>query len=334
MSRADGLAPMLLGRARALGKKGADWLASLDGLVASLEQKWGVRAGEAMPGGSHAFVAPAEDERGGQYVLKIELPDGDAGAFWQGVEALRLANGHGYAQIYKWDGPARATLLERLGPPLKTLGFAPERQMELLCAALEESWRLPTDGAKLPGPAESIAWFRGFIPASWSSLGGPFPAALRDWALGLLAAREARIDMEPRVLIHGDAHNNNLLRTLDGRGFKLIDPDGAVGEPACDLGVLMREWPELYREDPVGAGRHRCALLHRLTGADPAGIWAWGAIQCVSTALVCLQIGEKALARELLHPAEAWRRAGIGYRTDCCGGKGDGLPRRPAGSSQ
>jgi len=108
------------------------------------------------------------------------------------------------------------------------------------------------------------------------------------------------------VIVHGDAHNNNTLMTLDGKGFKLIDPDGIYYEKAYDLGVLMREWPEEYRVYPLENGRKRCKLLHELTGADEKGIWQWGFLQTVSTSLILLQIGQIELADEMLHTAEAW----------------------------
>ena len=304
--RRDGLPPMLLGRAAALGEPGERWLDGLDAAIARLEARWGVRVGPPLAGGSHAFAAPAEDEHGKRCVLKIELPDGDPAAFRQGVNALRLAAGRGYAALFAVEEAERAVLLERLGPPLRLLGWPVARQIECLCAVLRETWALPTDGADLPDGAGAVAWFRGYIPKAWEALGRPCPARLISQARDLLDEREARLEAAPRALVHGDAHNNNLLQTPDGAGFKLIDPDGLLYEPAYDLGVLMREWPEQYRADPRAAGQARCRLLARLTGADVPAIWTWGRLQCLSTGLVLLQIGQKEAGRALLALAEAW----------------------------
>lgn len=64
----------------------------------------------------------------------------------------------------------------------------------------------------------------------------------------------------------GDAYEGNTLEELSGNGFKLIDPDGIFYEKAYDLGVLMQEWVDEYRQDPMKAGKERCAYLHHLTG--------------------------------------------------------------------
>lgn len=307
----DVLPPMLLGRARALGAVGERWLEGLDALTATLEDRWRVRVGPAMSGGSHAFAAPAEGADGARYVLKIELPDEDEAVFLQGAAALRAADGRGYARLFAVDAENRAVLLERLGGTLKSLGLPVARQQDILCAALAETWRIPAADAPLPGGAESVAWFRGFIPEAWRALERPCPRFAVDQALRLLDGRERRLPAAPRVLVHGDAHNNNLLQTPDGKGFKFIDPDGILYEPAYDLGVLMREWPEEYRKDPLAAGRARRDRLCRLTGADPEAVWAWGCLQSVSTGLILLRIGQTAAGREMLRTAEVWLRAGV-----------------------
>ena len=122
-----------------------------------------------------------------------------------------------------------------------------------------------------------------------------------------LADREANLAPEKYVLIHGDVHNNNALESLTDPGtFKLIDPDGIFYEPGYDLGVLMREWPEEYESDPVEGARARCALLHRLTGADENSIRQWGFLQTVSTGFVLMQIDQIDLAKKMLSIAEAW----------------------------
>lgn len=306
MKRRDTLPSMLLGRAAALGEAGQQWLDGLDALVAALEARWQIRVGTALHGGSHAFVAPAAGPDGAPYVLKIELPDAEPGAFLQGVEALRIAAGRGYGRLCAFDPDCRAQLLERLGGTLKDLNYPVPQQLEILCTALRESWKIPAQGARLPDGAASIAWFRGFIPEAWAALGRPCPERVIADALRLLDERESRLGEAEGVLLHGDAHNNNLLQTLDGRGFRFIDPDGILYEPAYDLGVLMREWPEAYRTAPLAAGRARCRLLHQITGVDEAGIWAWGRLQTVSTGLVLLQIGERALGAQLLDTAAAW----------------------------
>lgn len=298
--------PMVAGKARAAGEAGLRWLESLDGIVSELEERWHVTVGETLTGGSHAFVGLAEGEDGRKYVMKVEVPDTTEDEFMNGIRALKIADGNGYGKLYAYDIERRASLLERLGGVLRTMDYSPDEQMEIICGALLRTWKMPADGADLPDGAASVGWFRGFIEETWAALHQPCPRKVIDRAMEYLDSREAKLNPAEYVLLHGDAHNNNTLRTLDGQGFKLIDPDGIFYEREYDLGVLMREWPEEYREDPVGEGRRRCAMLSRLTGADEQGVWEWGFLQTVSTSLVLLQIGQEPLARQMLHVAECW----------------------------
>ena len=126
-----------------------------------------------------------------------------------------------------------------------------------------------------------------------------------EQAFGYLRAREAALDPGSFVLVHGDPHGGNALRTLEGDGYKLIDPDGLWYEKDYDLGVLLREWREDYAPDPVQKGKERCAYLHQLTGVDKEAIFQWGFLQCVSTGLLYWDI-HRETGQELLGIAQAW----------------------------
>jgi streptomycin 6-kinase len=47
------------------------------------------------------------------------------------------------------------------------------------------------------------------------------------------------------VLVHGDVHQWNALQA--GAGLKLVDPDGLLADAEYDLGIIMREDPEVLR---------------------------------------------------------------------------------------
>ena len=108
------------------------------------------------------------------------------------------------------------------------------------------------------------------------------------------------------MLVHGDAHGGNTLETLSGDGWKLIDPDGIFYEKAYDLGVLMREWIEEYKDDPLEKGRQRCEYLHQLTGVPRQAVWEWGYLQTVSTAFVMLRVGQEETGYQMLRIARCW----------------------------
>ena len=299
--------PMVAGKAATAGEVGRKWLAELDSIVASLEKQWKIRVGEPMNGGSRAFVANVTGEDGAEYVLKVELPDNSEEEYLCGIHALRIADGHGYGKLYACDVSKRACLLERLGGTLKSSGLPAERQMQIICEALLDTWRMPVSDAKLNDGEGSVGWFCDFIGSTWEMLQQPCSRKVIDQAMRFLEHRKAVLCRDDFVLLHGDAHNNNTLQVLsDGQKYKLIDPEGLFYEKAYDLGVLMREWPDEYMAEPMRLGRERSEYLSRLTGVPAQDIWEWGFLQMVSTSLILLQIGEEPLGRQMLGIAEAW----------------------------
>lgn len=305
--------PLVASRAKSAGAAGERWLAGLDNMISELEEMWNVTVGKILTGGSHAFVAEADGITRGaasgeeKYVLKIEMPENYGGDFLSGITVLKLADGQGYAKLYAYDAERMACLLERLGKPISELNYPIREQLRIICSTLEKSWGVPAADAGLSSGEDSVLWFREFIGKTWEKLNRPCSRKVIDRAFAYTRAREQDMHPEEFVLLHGDAHSNNILRELtESIGFKFIDPDGIFYEKAYDLGVLMREWVEEYECDPVQKGRERCALLHRLTGVPRQAIWEWGYLQTVSTSLILLQTGRNELGRKMLRVAEHW----------------------------
>jgi hypothetical protein len=119
-------------KASATGPEGEQWLHDLPALVAELARAWQLRVGEAMPGGSAAFVAPAETATGEATILKLAMPGGLEGNsdFATELRCLRIGQGHGYVRLLASDEHHRALLLERLGPSLAELNLPISRQLE------------------------------------------------------------------------------------------------------------------------------------------------------------------------------------------------------------
>ena len=300
--------PVVVRRAKSVGAIGEAWLANLDRMVSELEHRWHVCVGETLYGGSHAFVANADGENGEKYVLKIDMPENLGGDFRNGINALQMVDGHGYVKLYAYDLETKACLLERLGPPLNQLGYCVEEQLQIICSLLQKVWKTPVKDNKLTNGYESIAWFREFIGQAWEQLKHPCSHRVIKQAYCYLQEREKALNPAEFVLLHGDAHGGNTLKTMSGEGFRFIDPDGIVYEKAYDLGVLMREWMEQYQQDPIKAAKQRCHYLHNLTGVCEQAIWQWGYLQTVSTGFVLLKSGQKETGEKMLHLSEAWSR--------------------------
>lgn len=298
---------IVMKRALAAGEVGKVWLSKLPDMISCLEEKWHIKVRDSLAGGTQAFVAYAEGEDGMQYVIKIDMP-GAVGEsnFLQAVNTLSSSGEDGYVKLFAYDEEQRACLLERLGKPLKDFQYSVNEQLEIICNVLKKAWCIPVNSFKRIDGDGSIAWFRQFLKPRWEELNCPCSKEIMEQAYRFLDSRERQKNPEEYVLIHGDAHNANVLESLSqSKNFKLIDPDGLFYEKAYDLGVLMREWREDYLQDPVQQGKKRCEYLHELTGVDARAIFEWGYIQCVSTGLVLWDINEQ-MGKELLELAEAW----------------------------
>lgn len=298
--------PLVVSRAKSVGPLGEAWLNSLDQQIAQLEAQWNITVGEALFGGTHAFVAYADGPNGEPYVLKLDMPENFGGDFAKGIAVLQMVDGRGYAKIYDYDLEKRACLLERLGKPINQLNYTVWEQLRIICSVLQQTWKIPVSETSFTNSAESVAWFRGFIAEAWEKQHHPCSEQIIKQAFSYLQSREEAFNPAEFVLVHGDAHGGNTLETLSGDGFRLIDPDGIVYEKAYDLGVLMREWTEEYEQEPFKKGIERCEYLHTLTGVPFQAIWEWGYLQSVSTGLLALQIGQEEMGRKMLRTAEHW----------------------------
>ena len=283
-------------KARAAGAE--DWLERLPTLVSSLEADWSITVGRPYGGGSEAFVAEATLPDGTTAVLKALVP-GAGNAPSNEATVLRLVGGDGCPALYQYDAERGALLMERLGQPMYELGLPLSRRIEILCATASRIWR-PAPDCGLPTGAEKARWLADFIVTLWEDLDHPCTERAVDHALTCARRREEAHRGERAVLVHGDVHQLNALRS-DG-GFKLVDPDGLLAEAEYDLGVLMRGDPvELLADDPFDRARWLAAR----TGLDPVATWEWGVIERLSTGLLCTQIDMQPLGRETLQAAEA-----------------------------
>ena len=294
-SRAIIMTSLLAAALRELGPAGETWLADLPELIASLEADWSVTVGAALEGGNTAYVAEAVAPDGTLSVLKVAMPPGVDGfvPFEQQLAALQLVNGDPYVRLLRHDQARRAFLLERLGPPLANLGWSTSRQLDTLVRTAARGWR-PVTPDQFPTGAAKARWLGDYVASSWEDLGRPCPEAVAEQAVRYAAAREAAFDPRRAVLVHGDAHPFNVLRHAGG--FRLIDPIGIAGDPALELGVIMRNLKDgLADREPADAQatmtRH-CRRAGRLAGADPEAIWQWVFLERVAGGLYSLRIGD------------------------------------------
>ena len=209
-----------------IGEPGYTWLAELPRQIAELERRWAIKVGQPVHRGSEAFVAEARTGDGLDVIVKIVVPGIDP--MRQELRIVRAARGRGYARLICSDEAGNAMLLEKLGPPLHELHLPEDRQIQIICATLDEAWRTPPEGLSLPTGADKAVEMSRSIEQHWISLGKPCPDRTIERALSYAERRRRAFDPAQSVLVHGDAHEWNTLKSSSvATGFKFVDPDGA-----------------------------------------------------------------------------------------------------------
>jgi streptomycin 6-kinase len=287
-------------RNRAIAEGHADWIDALIDIVRTLERDWSIRVGRTHHEGTEAFVADAVLADGTPAVLKVLVPRRGGGFDDHEATVLRLAGGDGCPVLYRDDPTRGALLMERLGPSMFALGLPYEQRRPLLCDAASTIWR-PVHDAVLPTGAEKAAWLAEFVAVTWSELDEPCARRTVDHAIACAERRLAAHDPARAVLVHGDVHQWNALRSEETGAFKLVDPDGLIAEPEYDLGVILREDPDEPGAADTMATARWMATRH---GLDATAIWEWGVIERVSTGLVATKIGLQPAGRQMLALAD------------------------------
>jgi streptomycin 6-kinase len=279
--------PVVRRKALALGAD--EWLASLPELIDDLARAWELTLGRVYQDATEALVVDAGDA-----VLKTAIP-GHQVAVHHEITVLRLADGNGCAALLRSDEARGALLVERLGPSLHSLGLPVSKRHAILCDTAARVWR-PAAGSGLPTGAEKARRLAEYIPREWERTGRPCSERAVEHALECAERRRAAHDDERALLLHGDVHEWNALRSDDG--FKLVDPDGLLAEPEYDLGVIMREDPQ-DGDLPARADR-----LARRSGLNRDAIWEWGVVERVSTGLLATRIELQPVGAQMLAVAD------------------------------
>jgi streptomycin 6-kinase len=177
-------------------------------------------------------------------------------------------------------------------------------QHDMLCDIVAQLWRPLDDDIDLPTGADLAHRMQHLIPQLWEELERPCSAATIDDAVECADRRERAYHRRTSVLVHGDVHEANALRT-EGGTFKLIDPDGLRAEPACDLGTIVRCTPDAGDDLWV-----RTERLAARTGVDATAIWEWGAVHRVVGGLNGVRIGFQPFGNLLLAEADRLTQTG------------------------
>ena len=270
------------------GAAGAEWLAALPALLANASSLWSLRLGPPLRPLSYPYFAPALRADGTEAILKAGVP---CRGLTTEVEALRHYDGRGAARLLGVHPDGGLLLLERLRPGRALWSLADDQQATAAAAQVMRQLRRPVPSQhSFPTVAE---WAQGLHRARQRVAGGtgPLPAALLARAESLFAELLGS-SAEP-IVLHGDLHHGNILAARR-EPWLAIDPKGVVGEPAYEVGALLRNplgrLPVRPQLDELLARRaHQLADELSLSRDRVLG---WALAQAVLAAWWCIEDGD------------------------------------------
>lgn len=220
-------------------------------MAAEVAAEWGLELGEPFALSRHSLVAPAGDDA----VLKLRSPDDHESD--EEADALELWAGDGAVRLLRADRDRRALQLERARPG-DDLSALPE----------DEATRVAVEtGLRLWQPAQgSFRWIGDWVPRWLETDPGPLTPLARELY--------ASLDVGRSVLVHGDLHHHNVLRSA--RGWLAIDPKPMLGEPEYDVPPLL--WNPLPCRVRADCLESRVAAFVA-AGLDDARIRSWTVIR-------------------------------------------------------
>jgi len=259
---------------------GQQWLANLPELITACEALWGLTVRPHFAGLSYNYVAPASMPDGTEIVLKLGVPREE---LTTEIEALRLYDGRAMCRLVDADAEQGILLLERLQPGhMLTAASDDEEATRIAAGVMRRLWRPLPEEHIFPSVSE---WGDGLakLRAEFGGTSGPFPARLVEMAESLFADLLAS-SAEP-VLLHGDLHHYNIL-AAEREPWLAIDPKGVSGEPAYEVGALIRNpMPDIYGwSDLERVLARRFDILAELLELDRQRLVAWSVAQQVLSA--------------------------------------------------
>lgn len=266
------------------GRRGEQWLRDLPNLIAGCERRWSLTVAPPFPSLSYNFAAPARSHDGHDVVLKLGVPNPE---LTSEIEALRLYDGRGIAQLIHADAEQGALVIERLVPGQMLVSLVIERDEEATSIAAEimrQLWQ-PMSANEASGLPTLARWTRSIEEVRWHFDGGtgPFDALLVDRAERL--REELLASSSEPALLHGDLHHFNIL-TAERQPWLAIDPKGVIGDPTYETApFLYNPMDELLTSPDVKRiVAQRIDVLCELLWLDRQRVLGWSLVQSVLSA--------------------------------------------------
>ena len=254
------------------GADGDRWVAELPGLAATWLERWRLTPDGPPASGAVALVLPVRRDDGTPAALKLQPVDDETAG--EG-EALRLWSGCGAVGLLEHDPASGTLLLERLDASRSLLTASGDRQATTVIAGLLVKLNAVPAPTGLRSLVDVGAATLRSVPQALPRAADPVERQLLGTCAGLLA--ELLVEPPGDRLLHWDLHHSNVLATLDGRGWRAIDPKPLAGDPGFELlPALWNRWDDVVATGDVQAAvRGRFDLMTEVMGLDRDRAAAW-----------------------------------------------------------
>lgn len=254
------------------GEAGGLWLQELPARLKYLSSLWKFRLLSSMPSLTYHYVGLVEMNSTKERVVLKMAPAGANIA--SEVKWLRCREGVA-PKVYAFDEEANAFLMENLQPGYSLINYLQQGDDDAATRVICQTIR------HLQSQKLTDLSFRHLseLSGAFSVLQGRFAPKLLSKAEGLF--KDLTTDRSHDSLLHGDLHHDNVL--LGESGWRVIDPHGYIGDPAAEVGPMVRNFfGYLPKDKPVSrAIAQRLHIMAEELPFDPQRIKAWAL--CMTT---------------------------------------------------
>ncbi len=272
------------------GETGERWLNELPNYIELLSSEWQFHFQNPLSDLSYSFVGLVRmDVTGNTAIIKMVPGEGSL------VSEVKWLNSiaKGAPTVYSFHEKLNAYLMEHLEPgkSLKQLVKAGEgdKATRIICQAIRDlQSQQHTEFA-----FQHVSELAKALPI----LKGRYDAKLLSQAQSWF--HDLTLDRKEDKLLHGDLHHDNILSS--DAGWKVIDPHGYVGDPAAEVGAMIRNPFDCFPKERALSKviERRLSIMADELPFDAQRIKAWAFCMTVLSAAWILEDQKEAKESDL-----------------------------------
>ena len=249
------------------GEIGREWLNNLDTIVSDLAERWNLTNLKPFENLTFNYVLSGF-QNDVPIVLKVGIRDGK---LKQEARALKFFENHGAVKLM--ESSEGAILLQRTIPGNSLVEYFPNKENESIEIAANIIQKLHSVN-HIADRFFHIKDLLNILHENWE-----IPEHYINKAKRI--AEYLQKTTERQVVMHRDLHHDNIVQ--DGNGWKIIDPDGVIGDPIYEIASFMinpidKIWKD---ENAISIIKNRIHKFSRLLNVYHNRIAQWAFVKSV-----------------------------------------------------